>query len=141
MTEDRFRALAEAYGAELRRWPAAERNAAQAFALANRDVADAILEVERSLEIQLEAYVVEAPAPLRRRIIDLAPRARAIARTVRWLAAVGLGLGLAASAVAGVAAGVSLAPASVTRLIGGEPAASTDDSGLLADPTDDLVNG
>jgi hypothetical protein len=141
MTEDRFRALAEGYGADLRRWPPAERGAAHAFAEANGTAAAAILEVERSLEAQLEAYVVEASAALRARVIDIAPRARAVARTWRWITACGLGLGLAASAVAGVAAGVSFAPVSVTRLIGGEPAGSSDDSGLLADPTDALVNG
>ncbi|HTX51305.1 MAG TPA: hypothetical protein VME40_18160 [Caulobacteraceae bacterium] len=141
MTEDRFRALAEAYGADLRGWPPAERDAAQTFTEANRDLAGAILETERSLEAQLEAYIVEPSPALRQRVIDIAPRARAIARTWRWLATLGLGLGLAASAVAGAAAGFSFAPASVTRLIEGPPASSSDDIGMLADPTDDLVNG
>jgi hypothetical protein len=141
MTEDRFRALAEAYGADLRRWPLAERDAAQAFVEANRDVAEAILDIERSLEAQLEAYIVEPPPALRQRVIDLAPRARAVARAWRWITALGLGVGLAASAAAGVAAGVSFAPASVTRLLGGEPVSNADDSGLLGDPSDALVNG
>jgi hypothetical protein len=141
MTEDRFRALAEAYGADLRRWPLVERDAAQAFTEANRDTAEAILDAERSLEAQLEAYLVEPSPALRRRVIDLAPHARAVARAWRWITALGLGVGLAASAVAGVAAGVSFAPASVTRLLGGEPVNNADDSGLLADPADALVNG
>jgi hypothetical protein len=142
MTEDRFRALAEAYGADLRRWPLAERDAAQAFLEANADAAAAILELERALEAQLEAYIVEPSPSLRGRVIDIAPRARAVDRTWRWITALGLGLGLAASVVAGVAAGVSFVPGSVARLIGGGEAANTaDDSGLLADPTDALVNG
>ena len=141
MTEDRFRALAESYGADLRRWPSVERDAAQSFVGANNEVADAILEVERSLEAQLEAYIVEASPALRQRVIDLAPRARAAARTARWIAALGLGVGLTASAAAGVAAGVSFAPASVTRLLDGGTVSSADDAGLLADPGDALVNG
>jgi len=141
MNEDRFRALAQAYGADIELWPASERSQARAVASSDRAFADAVLDAERNLERRLDAFVVEASPALRRRVVDLAPRARAIARAWRWATAAGLGLGLAASAVAGVAAGVSFAPAGVARLVVGAPVGATDDSGLLADPAGDLVNG
>ena len=141
MTEDRFLALAAAYGADLGRWPEAEREAAADFAAAQPAVASAALDVERTLEAALAAHAVAPTAALRQRVIESAPRARAITRTWRWITALGLGLGLAASAAAGVAAGVTLAPASVTRLISGPAPAAGGDVSALADPAGDAEAG
>ena len=146
MTEDRFadrfRALAEAYGADIGRWPADARDAARAFTAAHPDLAEAALAPERRLEVQLAAFAPDASSALRQRVIAAAPRGRALGRAWRWMTAAGLGLGLAASCAAGVAAGFTLAPSSVTRLISGEPAGgSTDDMSGLADPAGDAANG
>jgi hypothetical protein len=141
MTEDRFLALAAAHGADIGRWPETERAAAQAFAAAQPAIASAALQAERQLEAVLAAHSVDPSATLRQRVIDSAPRARAVARTWRWITALGLGLGLAASAAAGVAAGVTLAPASVTRLISGPAPAASNDVSALADPAGDAAVG
>jgi hypothetical protein len=82
----------------------------------------------------------EPSAGLRARITAAAPRERAIGRAWRWLGAAGLSFVLAGSCAAGVAAGLTLAPASLTRLISGHqgptPAVSS-----LADPADNPAIG
>jgi hypothetical protein len=136
ITEDRFRALAEAYGADMGRWPADERAAAAAFAVAHAELAASVLDAEHGLDIRLGAFAIEPSPALRQRVIAAAPRVRAVARAWRWIAAGALGLGLAGSAAAGVAAGMTLAPTSVTRLISGPPPAPSSDA--LADPVGDV---
>ena len=55
MTEDRFLELAEAYGGEIARWPAAERAAAEAFAAEpRRSWPSALLGAERRLDALLD---------------------------------------------------------------------------------------
>jgi hypothetical protein len=137
MTEDRFRELAAAYGADLARWPDADRAAAAAFVAAR---GDAMLQAERALDALLtQAAAAEPSHALRARVIEAAPRQRAAGRTVRWLVGAGLGLGLAASCAAGVAAGFTLAPHSVVHLIGGGPEHIEADSSL-ADPFGDAAD-
>ena len=140
MTEDRFRALAAAYGADPDRWPDAERSAAAAYLDARPAAAEAILVTERRLDAALAAYATVEPShALRERIVTSAPRERRAGRVARWMAGAGLGLGLAASCAAGVVAGLSLAPHSVTSLF--SPAAAGPDLSSLADPADDAANG
>jgi len=140
MNEDRFRQLADAYGGDVRRWPAAVRGEAMAFAAAHADYAGRLLESARRLDEALDAFAVEPSAALRKKAIDLAPSGRAAARTWRWIMGLCLGLGLAASAAAGVAAGVTLAPADVTHVLGEQPTARAEDSaGLFSDPAGELV--
>jgi len=93
------------------------------------------------LDALLAAYRAPEPsADLRARIIAAAPRQRAIGRAWRWLGAAGLGAALAGACAAGVAAGLTLAPASLTQLISGHegptPAISS-----LADPADNPAIG
>jgi len=93
------------------------------------------------LERLLAAYAAAEPgAELRARIIAGAPRQRAIGRVWRRLAGAAIGLGLAGSCAAGVAAGVALAPDGVSRLIGA-PAAGASDLSSLADPAGDAADG
>jgi hypothetical protein len=74
---------------------------------------------DAALDHALAAYVTAEPsAALRQWIVAAAPRERAIGAVRRWTAAAGLGLGLAASATAGVAAGYMLGHPAVTRLMG-----------------------
>jgi len=88
----------------------------------------------------LAAYAVAEPdAALRERIIAAAPRERA-GRLWRWIAGAGLGLGLAASGAAGVAAGYTLGHPAAARLVG---PSDLDDGqfSALADPVGDAASG
>jgi hypothetical protein len=88
----------------------------------------------------LGAYATCEPShDLRARIVAAAPRERRAGRLERWLAAAALGVGLATSCAAGVAAGFSLAPHSVTRMF--VPASASPDVSSLADPADDPADG
>lgn len=93
------------------------------------------------LETLLAAYrSAEPSADLRARITTAAPRQRAIGRAWRWLGAAGLGAVLAGSCAAGVAAGLTLAPPSLTRLISVR-AAPTAAISSLADPASNPAIG
>ena len=141
MNEDRFLNLAAAYGADMNRWPAAERAVAAAFVNANPQVVEACLAAERLLDDTLQRYDArDASAALRTRIIAGAPRERALGAARRWMAAAGLGLGLAASAAAGVAAGYTLGHPAVTRLLGPSELDAGEFS-ALADPASAAANG
>lgn len=111
MTSDRFIALAAAYGADQRRWPESERDAARAFMAAEPEVARAALSEADAVDALLHA----APTPvvsmaLRDRVIASAAQAglKAGRQGRRWLDRLTLifGAGWAAAACAGVAAGV-----------------------------------
>lgn len=141
MNEDRFLNLAAAYGADMNRWPAGERAVAAAFAAANPQVVEACLAAERLLDAALQRYDArEASAAVRTRIISRAPRERTVGAVRRWIATAGLGLGLAASAIAGVAAGYTLGHPAVTRVLGPSDLDAGEFS-ALADPAGDAANG
>jgi len=53
MTEERFFQILEAYGSDPARWPAAERDAAQAFTAAHPDAAGMALQAEARLDALL----------------------------------------------------------------------------------------
>lgn len=99
MTPERFRDLADIYGADPRRWPAAEREAALAFMRDNPYEAEAAFARAAALDEMLSVYsVAPVPAALRERIIASAPgsRRRIWRRAGLWWQAAGLaGLGLA----------------------------------------------
>ena len=111
MTAERFAALVDAYGAEPRRWPEAEREAAQAFARGDPCAATVLLEAAGAIDDLLYAYRVPAPSlALADAVIASAPR-RAWTRARLWWAALGLGLAGACGAFAGSAATAAFAPA------------------------------
>jgi hypothetical protein len=96
---------------------------------------------DEHLDALLAAYRATDPsADLRARIVAAAPRQRTIGRAWRWLGAAGLGAVLAGSCAAGVAVGLALAPASVTRLISGHEG-PTPSISSLADPADNPAIG
>jgi hypothetical protein len=111
MDRARFEALAEAYGADRRRWPSAERATAEAFAVAEPEVARAILAEADDLDHLLFAAPSATPsAALRQAVLAGAPRARSARRGLGfWLS----GAGMAAAAAAGVIVGTSAASAAV----------------------------
>jgi hypothetical protein len=140
MTQDRFASLAEAYGADLRRWPGAERTAAEAFAATDAETAERLLAAERALDAALDRWTSTAPsAGLQGRVVAAAPLAAAAGRLWRWLTGVGLGVALAGAGAAGVVVGFTETPHSLVRAISGEraPEPTDDVSGLVAPPAVD----
>ena len=107
MTIERLNALAEAYGADLRRWPASERPFAESL-VATDPAARAALDEAAALDVLLDASPRPTPsAVLAARILAAAPKgreARAHLGRIFWF----LGAGWAAAACAGVVAGVGL---------------------------------
>ncbi|MBD0413215.1 hypothetical protein [Oryzicola mucosus] len=112
MHSQRFHDLTDSYGSDLRRWPEADRAAAQSFIDAHPEEAHAALAGAADLDRLLDRSSVPAPsAALRERIIASAPR-RAAAGLGGFL---WRGLGLAGIGVAGAAAGMVLAGFVVTH--------------------------
>ncbi|WP_453978448.1 hypothetical protein [Brevundimonas sp. Marseille-Q4549] len=106
MRIERLQALAEAYGGDLRRWPADERAFAESLVAAD-PAARVLLDEAAALDALLDASPSVAPsADLTARVLRAAPGARAKSRPRRavWF----LGAGWAAAACAGVIAGVGL---------------------------------
>ena len=106
MRIERLQALAEAYGGDLRRWPADQRAFAESLVAAD-PAARVLLDEAAALDALLDALPSVAPsADLTARVLRAAPGARAKSRPRRavWF----LGAGWAAAACAGVVAGVGL---------------------------------
>ncbi len=111
---ERFSALADAFGADIRRWPEADRAAAQDLARES-SVARARLAEADALDAVLDLPHVAAPsAELRHRILAAAPKPRAIrgggrdpasarSRLLRWLSGLGAVGVLTCGALAGAA--------------------------------------
>jgi hypothetical protein len=132
MTEERFLQLVGAYGADPSRWPADERAAASAYLAANPELVAACVTAEAELDALL------ARTALRRRIVSAAASPSAARGVWRWLIGAGLGLGFAGSAVAGVAAGLTLTPAKVASFVAHQTAgAARPEPSPLADPVGD----
>lgn len=108
MTRDRFEALAQAYGGDVSRWPAAEREAVAAWMAARPDEASTILAAAGDLDALLHAWT---PAPishaLRDRVIAAAPAPRRPSAW-SWIRGLSFSAGLAAACAAGLAVGVVL---------------------------------
>ena len=106
MKAERLHELADAYGADLRRWPASERAFAESLLAADPSL-KAVLDEAATLDALLNAAPAPVPsAALTARILAAAPKRKARSRLGRavWY----LGAGWAAAACAGVVAGVGL---------------------------------
>ena len=111
MTPERFAYLADAYGADLQRWPAAEQTTAQALLDSDNVQARAVLQQARWLDSQLDSHQpVVADAALVRQIRRSAARGESFwSRYAGWLSPAGLvGVG-----IAGVVTGMLVASMSV----------------------------
>jgi hypothetical protein len=114
MNPDRFAQLTWMFGGDTERWPAAEREAARGLAAARPALTEPLIEEARRLDRTLDGAPLARPSrELRDRIVQAAPRPRTTWAAPRWLAGLGLTAGLASAAVAGVAAGLSVAPATL----------------------------
>ncbi|MDQ1155548.1 hypothetical protein [Brevundimonas sp. SORGH_AS_0993] len=106
MRIEQLQVLAEAYGGDLRRWPADQRAFAEGLIAAD-PAARVVLEEAAALDALLDASLAVSPsADLTARVLRAAPRARVKSRPRR--AAWFMGAGWAAAACAGVVAGVGL---------------------------------
>lgn len=110
MTPPRFKALAEAYGGDIYRWPAAEQDDGRAL-LAEQPALALVL----GEAVAVDAFLSSAPTPafsgvLRERLVASAPRRPALVGARRWLS----GAGLAAACVIGVFTGAHFSD----RLVG-----------------------
>lgn len=119
MTPDRFVQLLDAYGADIARWPAAERAAAQALARAAPAALQAAQDEAAALDALLATHSVAPPEPALAAHIALqagtAPSGRWWRTLTRWPAWAAVGL-------AGAATGVF---AATLALHAGPPAADT----------------
>jgi hypothetical protein len=111
MTLERFSALAEAFGADMRRWPEADRAAARALAQDSAPARTRLAEAD-ALDAALDLSRVASPSPeLRQRILSAAPKPRASradaasarSRLMRWLSGLGAVGVLTCGAMAGAA--------------------------------------
>lgn len=106
MTRERLAALAEAYGGDLTRWPAVERDAAAKMLDAEGDFARRTLTAARGLDAVLDAWrPLAVGAELAEAVRRAAPRARRRPAWSGWLWQAGLGAGLAGAGAAGVLVG------------------------------------
>ena len=104
MKAERLHELADAYGADLRRWPASERAFAESLIAADPSL-KAVLDQAAALDALLGAAPRPVPSSaLTARILAAAPRAKNRLGKANWV----LGAGWAAAACAGVVAGVGL---------------------------------
>ncbi|CAB3759864.1 hypothetical protein [Paraburkholderia humisilvae] len=98
MTPERFRTIIEAYGADARRWPAGERDAALAWADQHRDEAHALFASCAPLDAWLADDAPALPdAALIQRIVASAPAPRRVSPRARvwWSGAAFVSAGLA----------------------------------------------
>jgi hypothetical protein len=104
MDRARFEHLLDAYGADFRRWPPDERDAAQVFARDNAEALAPLLRDARTLDAKLD-LTRSAPAPsvgLASHIIAASPRPRAAPKRANLAPA---GWALAACTLLGVLIG------------------------------------
>lgn len=109
MTPDRFLTLVAVYGADRRRWPEAERAAAEAFMAAQAELARPALAEADDIDALLHASAApRVSMALRHKVIAAAATGRRAGKL--WIDRLLLvfGAGWAAAACAGVAAGVML---------------------------------
>jgi len=112
MTHERFEVLADAYGGDVARWPAAERDAATLLIAREPEFARAVLAGAGDLDGLLETWTLAAVSHvLRDRVIASAPPARRDWSLRAWFMRAGVGAGLAAACAAGLIVGVKLSNA------------------------------
>jgi hypothetical protein len=129
VTKEEFQALAEAYGGELARWPAAVRDEAALLVAADPEFAQAVLAPQARLDGVLDEFPrAHATPELFERIVAGAPPVRRTHRWRLWLAPAGLSAAMAGVAAAGVLLGLQLgqqAPISTVTTAEASPSRAT----------------
>lgn len=107
MSRERFQDLAQAYGAQVSRWPEEWREAAALLMSQDPEFARTELARAEALDRALDGWrPAPASAALRERIVATAPAPRT--RAWRWLSPAALATGLAAACASGLVAGAIL---------------------------------
>jgi hypothetical protein len=111
VTPERFEELAQAFGADIARWPQAQQSAARRYA-AREPAAVSVLQAAARLDGLLDAAPrVVLGASMRERIVRAAPTPAR--RAWRWVTGAGVGAVLAAACAGGVAVGMFVIPTEV----------------------------
>ncbi|CAG4911962.1 hypothetical protein [Paraburkholderia gardini] len=98
MTPERFHTIVAAYGADPRRWPEQEREAATTWAALHRDEANAVLAASAGIDAWLDSDTIAPPDyALQARVVASAPVRRPVPprRLMWWSSAAIAGVGLA----------------------------------------------
>lgn len=113
MDLNRFESLVAAYGATPSRWPAEERDAAEAFARTDPRASALLAEADRIDTLLFAHKVAEPSRTLRAMVIEGAPtKVRLTGRARLWWTGLGLALAGASGMLAGSAATAALEPLS-----------------------------
>ena len=127
MNLERFAVLIDSYGAEPRRWPAAERDAALAFAAVST-AADALMREAAALDALLDTDHAAAATPAARRAVIAALPSTPVTAGQRWrelLALLG-GWRIAVPAMAmALVAGINIGASAGASILVSSEAAST----------------
>jgi hypothetical protein len=108
VTPQRFEDLAQAYGADRRRWPSHEQGPAEALCQAQPDLTADLLRQAAELDQILDQLEVPSPSmALRDRVLAAAPKPRRPLLEGRFRGWRQWGLGLAAAGIAGILVGAS----------------------------------
>lgn len=109
LSRARFESLAEAYGGDVARWPAAVREDAAALMAGDPGFAQGVLARASLLDAALDDWAPPSVRQgLREAIVAAAPKPRTRSRLAVWGARLGLGAALAGACASGVAAGILL---------------------------------
>lgn len=146
MTPQRFGEIVSAYGADASRWPAAERQAAQAWAARHPHDAQVLLDEAAALDTWLiRDAIAPADHALFRRVLAAADLPRA--RRPRWwwpgAAVAGVGVGLAGGVAGALAVSLLLAASGAARVepVVHEPSYLTTGFGTETADAADPANG
>lgn len=131
----RFETLVAAYGATPNRWPADERDAAQAFARSDARAAALLAEAD-TIDALLFAHRVPEPSrTLRATVIESAARRRRPLRGLRlWWSGIALALAAGGGILAGSAATAALEPITTNVML-----YDHEDAPAAADTAEDSV--
>jgi len=144
MDEARLRELADTWGADLRRWPVADGEAARVWSAANPALAERALFAARQLDAALDASPqIAVSMALRNRVIASAGAAGLKARVglsaalkrLFWIGGVGWAAAACAGVVFGTTLGSQMAAEQQTDLVLEQALVTGLDDTALADPT------
>jgi hypothetical protein len=142
MTPDRFEKLSLAFGGEIERWPANEREAARHLLAAQPALTEPLIDEARRLDRTLNDAPSTRPShALVSRIVQAGLRPRAPWAVSRWLAGLGLATGLAGAAAAGVAAGLLVGPVALSASHVAPAADPGEEAAMLLREPSDLGEG
>jgi hypothetical protein len=135
MNRERFSALAEAYGGDLKRWPAGDRAAAQAWLISTPGATD-VLAQARQLDEILSTHAAPSPSPdLQRRVVtSMLAQRREPGSVLGWLPVLGALGALAAGVFAGATV-IAVLPVAGPTHAGSEPLASVYEQSSFGDLT------